>query len=133
MALRIKFDDRSVRSVQRQLTEATDDELFFVPVLKSMLPDIWRPGIPIRLIGVNVSGFDGVQSSQTALFETEYGEDDQEIPKPLIVDKDKRRGLLAATDKLKERFGESAVRFGHELRNEENTTGSSAKNIADYK
>ena len=38
-----------------------------------------------------------------------------------------------ATDAVKDRFGEAAVRFGHELRNEENTTGSSSKNPADYK
>ena len=45
----------------------------------------------------------------------------------------KRRGLIEATDLVKDRFGEAAVRFGPELRNEENTTGSSSKNPADYK
>ena len=43
------------------------------------------------------------------------------------------RSLLAATDALKDKFGEEAVRFGRELRNEGNTTGSSSKNPADYK
>ena len=38
-----------------------------------------------------------------------------------------------STDLVKDRFGEAAVRFGHALRNEENTTGSSSKNPADYK
>ena len=48
-------------------------------------------------------------------------------------DERKRRGLIEATDLVKDRFGEAAVRFGHELRNEGNTTGSSSKNPADYK
>lgn len=30
-------------------------------------------------------------------------------------------------------YGEGAVRFGHELRNAENTTGTGAKNPDDYK
>ena len=38
-----------------------------------------------------------------------------------------------ATDLVKDRFGERAVRFGHELRNDGNTTGTAAKNPADYK
>ncbi len=50
-----------------------------------------------------------------------------------VRDERKRRGLIEATDLVKDRFGEAAVRFGHELRNEENTTGSSSKNPADYK
>lgn len=49
------------------------------------------------------------------------------------LSEDQRRKLLAATDALKDRFGESAVRFGHELRNEGNTTGSASKNPSDYK
>ena len=52
---------------------------------------------------------------------------------PLISDENKRRNLIEATDALKDKFGEAAVRFGHELRNEGNTTGSSSKNPADYK
>lgn len=45
----------------------------------------------------------------------------------------KRRSLLAATDALQERFGDGTVRFGFELRQSGNTTGSSSKNVEDYK
>ena len=34
---------------------------------------------------------------------------------------------------IAQRFGENAVRFGHELRTYQETTGSSAKNPEDYK
>ncbi|MEC4272459.1 DNA polymerase IV [Adlercreutzia sp. R25] len=52
---------------------------------------------------------------------------------PLIRDEEKRRNLLAATDALQERFGDGTVRFGFELRQSDNTTGSSSKNVEDYK
>ena len=51
----------------------------------------------------------------------------------LIRDEKKRRSLLAATDALQERFGDGTVRFGFELRQSGNTTGSSSKNVEDYK
>ena len=34
---------------------------------------------------------------------------------------------------IAQRFGENAVRFGHELRTYRETTGSTAKNPEDYK
>ena len=52
---------------------------------------------------------------------------------PVVRDETKRRGLIEATDLVKDRFGERAVRFGRELRGEGNTTGSASKNPADYK
>ena len=44
-----------------------------------------------------------------------------------LADEGKRRRLIDATDILKDKFGEGAVVFGHELRNAGNTTGSSSK------
>ncbi len=46
---------------------------------------------------------------------------------PVVADAGKRRGLIAATDAVKDRFGETAVRFGRELRGEGNTTGSAPR------
>ena len=53
--------------------------------------------------------------------------------KPVIADDEKRSGLLAATDKVKDRFGDAAVRFGREIAMERRTTGSGSKNSSDYK
>ena len=50
-----------------------------------------------------------------------------------VLSAEKRRSLLAATDALQERFGDGTVRFGFELRQSGNTTGSSSKNVEDYK
>lgn len=59
--------------------------------------------------------------------------DDATKGNKLRNDSQKAKALLAANDAIAQRFGEDAVRFGHELRSYGNTTGSSAKNPADYK
>ena len=70
---------------------------------------------------------------QESLFDVAEAAPSADDVEPVVRDERKRRGLIEATDLVKDRFGEAAVRFGHELRNEENTTGSSSKNPADYK
>lgn len=132
LTCKIRYDDRTVRSAQTQLPEPCDDELAFTPYLRDLIEGLWRPGMKVRLLGVGLSGFDQAEAPiQDALFSLD--EDGDEAAAPLIADEQKRRGLISATDALKNRFGENAVRFGHELRNQDNLTGSSSKNPADYK
>lgn len=133
VALRMRFDDRSTRSVQRQMPNPTDDELAFAPLLCRMAREIWRPGIPVRLVGVAVTGFDGPRAVQESLFDAADAAPTEADAPPKVRDAGKRRGLLAAADQVRDRFGEGAVQFGHELRNANNTTGTAAKNPADYK
>lgn len=133
LALRVKFDDLSVRSVQRRLPRPSDDELAYTPLLYAMVDEVWRPGTPLRLIGVGMSGFAEEGAVQESLFDVAEAAPSADDVEPVVRDERKRRGLIEATDLVKDRFGEAAVRFGHELRNEENTTGSSSKNPADYK
>lgn len=133
LSLRVKFDDRSTRSVQRRLLNPTDDELECTPLLYQMVNEVWRPGMPLRLIGVGMSGFNKYAGEQKSLFDLEDAALTDNDVAFAIKDEERRRGLIEATDLVKNRFGESAVRFGHELRNEENTTGSAPKNPADYK
>ena len=130
LTLKLRYDDRTVRSAQRRLESGTDDDLAFIPILLSLLDEIWRPGIPVRLVGVAMSGFGGEAATQEHLFD--LPEDDPKAEQPKLSE-DKRTQLLKATDKLKDRFGESAIRFGHEIKSAQNTTGSAAKNPADYK
>ena len=98
-----------------------------------MLDELWEPGMAVRLVGVSVGGFDGVAGEQGTLFDVADVAPNSSDAAPRVKDSKKRRGLLTATDLVKDRFGESAVHFGHELRNVGNTTGTSAKNPADYK
>lgn len=133
IGLRLRYADRSSRSVQRRLQNPTDDELLFAPMLCRMLDELWEPGVAVRLVGVSTGGFDGQAGIQESLFDVADVAPTDADAAPRIKDDAKRRGLLSATDLVKDRFGESAVRFGHELRNANNTTGTSAKNPADYK
>ena len=65
----MRYDDRSVRSVQRQLPAPSDDELSYTPLLYRMADELWRPGMPVRLIGVAMTGFGGGESVQDSLFD----------------------------------------------------------------
>lgn len=133
LTLKVRFGDRSVHSSQRTLAVPTDDELSFMPELDRLLDELWRPGLAVRLVGVAVTGFGGAGERQQRLFEDEEGADEGERRPRALADERRRRGLLEATDTVRNRFGEGAVLFGRELRTAENTTGSSAKNPADYK
>lgn len=133
ISLRVRYDDRSVRSVQRQLAAPSDDEFAYTPLLYRMMDELWRPGMPVRLIGVGMTGFEGGEGVQESLFDLAEAAPNEDDVRPSIPDEGKRRGLIEATDLVKDKFGESAVRFGRELRGEGNTTGSASKNPADYK
>ena len=121
LALKVRYADFSVRSNQIQLGAPYDDEYAFIPRLHAMLDELWSPGMALRLVGVAVTGFDDeVAPEQLELF----GEAEPELD---------HRDLLNAADKVKERFGEGALRFGREMRLSDTDTGSSSKNPADYK
>ncbi|MEG1512749.1 MAG: DNA polymerase IV [Raoultibacter sp.] len=133
VSLRVRFDDRTCRSVQKRLDQAADNEYTLTPVLYRMLDEVWSPGMALRLVGVGMSGFCDVDSVQESLFDiATQAPTTDEVP-PLIADCAKRSGLVSATDKVKDRFGEEALHFGRELRSKHNTTGSAAKNPEDYK
>lgn len=133
LSLKVRFSNRTTRSVQRQLPHPTDDELAFTPLLYSMLAEVWRSGMAVRLVGVGMSSFDAKGAVQESLFDVAQAAPASTDAAPVIADEGRRRGLITATDAVKDRFGEGAVRFGRELRSTANTTGSAAKNPADYK
>lgn len=94
----------------------TDANVITIEVMK---------GMALRLVGVAVTGFEEEpQDNQLSLFEDDLCESESG---------NSFRNLADATDMVKERFGESAVVFGRELRLHGHDTGSSSKNPADYK
>ena len=106
IGLRLRYADRSNRSVQRRLQNPTDDELSFAPLLCNMLDELWEPGMAVRLVGVSVGGFDGVAGEQGTLFDVADVAPSSSDAAPRVKDSKKRRGLLTATDLVKDRFGE---------------------------
>ncbi|MVX59987.1 DNA polymerase IV [Enterorhabdus mucosicola] len=133
VAVKVRFSDRTTHSVQRSLPAPTDDDIAFAPLLHAMIDDIWMPGARVRLLGVAVTHFDEAPVVQESLFDGSAFEGQRPEEAPLIEDETKRRELLRATDALRDRFGDDTVRFGFELRQAGNTTGSSSKNVEDYK
>lgn len=133
VTVKLRFSDRTIHTAQRQIAQPTDNEMLFTPVLYELIEDAWRPGVAVRLVGVSISGFSSDNAVQESLFDMASLDSPNESASLPAQDESKRRGLLEATDKVRDRFGETAVRFGHELRNANNTTGTSAKNPADYK
>ena len=110
-----------------KLTPLTDGSIF------TFAAESGVKGIVIDLLGVGMSGFREDEYDQDTLYDVAREAPTPLEAEPVIVDDVKRRGLLDATDALRDRFGEGAVRFGHELRNAGNTTGTGAKNPDDYK
>ncbi len=134
----MRYDNRTTRSAQCALPAPTDDDIAFAPVAHRLAQELWAPGMKVRLLGVAVTHFeeDGAPVQETLFDAAALGGDDRADATQgaaLIRDEKKRRSLLAATDALQERFGDGTVRFGFELRQSGNTTGSSSKNVEDYK
>jgi len=131
VALKLRYSNFSVRSVQKTFAVRSDDDAQIMHALSGMLDELWHDGVAVRSVGVAITGFDEDDAGeQLELFDEEPEE--SWIAARHVSDARIRR-LAEATDKVRERFGEKAVSFGRELRTGENTTGSSSKNPADYK
>ena len=155
--LKVRFGSRAVKSIQRPLAVATDDDLVFGPVLCEALGEIWREGDPVRLVGVGLTHICPKEEAQAAprqdsLFDliasgganaptgasaSAPSRDGLEGSQPAQPDgsseldsfssAEKRETLLAAADAIRDRFGNDSLSFGFELRNAGNTTGTIPK------
>lgn len=105
VTLKVKYDATTGRSAQTRLPVPSDEERVFGREALALLPQLWSPGMHVRLLGVGVSGFDQPEPVQLGLFAD---------PKAKISEE--ASALSRACDELKTRFGESAVRYGRDLR-----------------
>ncbi len=133
IAVKLRFSDRTSKSMQTQLSRHEDNEHVFMPEIHHMINQLWKPGMRVRLVGVAVTRFEDEGPVQEALFDANAFDTSrsEEQSKPTIS-KNAGKRLSKATDKVKDRFGEGAVFFGRDLRFKEKTTGTAAKNPADY-
>lgn len=133
--LKVRYRELNVRTAQKRLAEPTDDEFVVADELFTLIDNLWKPGMPLRLVGVGISGFDAPEPVQATLFDLDETKASAAAPRKAtaLADKDKRRGLIDATDRIRDRFGESAVHFGREEQSLSHTTGSAAKNPEDYR
>lgn len=109
VTLRIKYDACTGRTAQRGLAAPTDDERVFGPAAQELLEEVWSPGMPVRLLGVGLSGFGekGAHPQQLGLFQDEGPSGRQGRD---------RSALSRATDSVRDRFGTEAVSYGRDLR-----------------
>lgn len=126
--LKIRREDLTIRSCQQKIPDLGFNEIQWLPYLYKMLHEIWQPHEDLRLVGVGVSGFDK-EPVQTQLFHSNEAQNTT----PLQTQSKKAAKLLEANDLIAQKYGEDAVRFGHEIRTYADTTGSSAKNPEDYR
>lgn len=122
--LKIKPDATHTRTAQRQMSERTDDEHEFGPVAVGLLDTVWHEGVPVRLVGVGISGFDA-RERQASLFDENLAPEDEERREQL-------RRLSRATDLVRERFGKDALGYGRDLRFRGHTTGTAPMNKEDF-
>ena len=107
VTLKLKYSYGSGRSAQRKLAHPTDDENIFTSVAIELLDNIWSTGMPVRLVGIGLSGFDLEGGVQTDLF--------CEVDERGAVASAKR-DLSVAMDAVRERFGDSALGYGRRAR-----------------
>lgn len=131
VTVKMRSADRTVHTAQCSLEEPTDDENELAIYIERLLDEVWTSGIAVRLLGVAVSGFfDEQESEQLSLFDTaRFGDGAAHEAK---AEARRRRSLVEATDAVRDRFGEASIGYGRELRTRRNTTGTAAKNPADY-
>ena len=130
ITLKARYHDLSIRTAQTTLDARIDDERDMMPVLHRLVDELWAPGAGLRLVGVGVSGFDD-RPEQLSLFDADEGEPDEASESSQLAAEN--GNLARATDRVKDRFGEKAVRYGRELRFDGRDTGTMAqqKDVAD--
>lgn len=98
--VKVRYADFSTRTVSRTVPHAADIECDVGPVAVSLLSQVWTPGAGLRLLGFGVSGF-----GRTAV--------QLDLLQPVIDDpRPKDRALAEGVDRIRERFGDSALGFG---------------------
>jgi len=125
ITVKLRFSDFSTKTVRRTLAAPTDDESVFGVTARELIRSAWSPGIGLRLLGVGVSGFDDKTVQLDLLGEAPAADT------LLDTGRTHREDLVRGLDAVREKFGDSAVRFGRELKAPRRSTGTVAENDSD--
>jgi DNA polymerase IV len=115
VTVKVRFSDFTTKTVRRTMPTPTDDETVFGPIVRELLASAWSPGIGLRLLGVGLSGFDA-RASQLDLFADSPSESATAACAPAP---EERAKLVRGIDAVREKFGDTAVRYGRELKSPE--------------
>jgi DNA polymerase IV len=99
--LKLRFSDFTTITRAQSVDTATQLDIDLIEVSRKLFRDNWTAGTKVRLLGVHTSGFDS------------------EEPQPGLLDGDRNnrwKHALLAADKLRDKFGESAVSLGTSMK-----------------
>jgi DNA polymerase-4 len=98
--LKLRYSDFTTITRAHSLAEPTDSDHTILTNIRKLFHDNWRSGAKVRLLGVHVSGFDA--SSDALAFDFDGSE--------------RWKHALSAADRLRDKYGESAVHIGSALK-----------------
>lgn len=101
LTVKVRYADFTTRTASETLSVPTDLDAELTPVALQLLRRVWSPGAGLRLLGFGVSGF-GAATEQLGLFDADATET-----------RERSRALAESIDRVKERFGDDAIGFGH--------------------
>jgi DNA polymerase-4 len=100
--IKLRWEDFTTLTRQITLEQATDQDREIYQASISLFYKAWKPGQPVRLLGVGVSGL-GAHIRQLSLWDG---------------DSEKDRQLQAAIDQLRQRFGKEIILRGDQALDE---------------
>lgn len=100
MTVKVRYPRMENSTAGRSLTEATDLEAPFYPLVRPLLKAAWTQRKPLRLVSIRFSGVEE-KGAQLEMF----GQSDE-----------KKRRLAAVMDQLNARGKQAIVRHGHQLK-----------------
>lgn len=149
VTVKVRYHNLQIHTAQRTVVQAIDNERQMMPIIHELVDEVWAPGGGLRLVGVGVSDF-GARPEQLSLFDLNEDEADGDAVAGgggvcdreggssdagrrgkdgrKASSRDRSGNLAKATDAVKDRFGEKAVRYGRELRFDGKDTGTLAQN-----
>jgi DNA polymerase-4 len=104
MTVKVRYPGMEDSSTGRSLSEATDLEAPFYPLVQPLLKAAWTKRRPLRLVSVRFSGVEE-KGGQLEMF----GQADE-----------KKRRLAAVLDRLNDKGKKGVVRHGHQIQKSEN-------------
>ena len=98
--LKLRYSDFHTITRAHSLPQPTGSDHAILTVIRRLFHDNWRAGSKVRLLGVHVSGFDTPNGSAAFDFEGSH----------------RWKQALSAADRLRDKYGESAVHIGSALK-----------------
>ncbi len=115
VTLKLKFHVGQQKTAQMQLKENSCMQSVLAASAQKLLDHLWKPGYPVRLIGISVSDFGDPRESrpqQLSLFDANL----DALSDEKTNDAAHQQKLAKTYDELRKRFGSQTLSYGYDLR-----------------